>query len=157
MAFGGLAVATVAAFFIIQHLKVGTPLIAGNLAPFPTAINPRDGATCVAKTANGDRAPVNFTQSSVAFFLVHQADSVSVYVVNQSGRTVATLASEVYMPAELYPHQVPRTFSWNGRESGGGIAPEGQYYVRVVLHHQDRTIDLTPSVRVQYTSRCPGV
>jgi hypothetical protein len=163
MAFGGLVVATVAAFFIIQHLKVATPLIAGNLAPFPTAINPRDGGTCVARTPDGSRAPVNYAQTSVSFFLVHRADNVSVYVVNQSGRTVATLASEVYMPALLFPHQVARTFTWNGREYGGRIAPTGRYYLKVVLRRQDRTIDITNSkglldwVKVQYTSRCPGV
>lgn len=162
MAFGGLVVATVAAFFIIQHLKVGTPLIAGNLAPFPTGINPRDGAMCLAKTPDGKRAPVNHARTSVSFFLVHRADTVSVYVVDHhSGRTVATLASGVYMPAELFPHQVPRTFTWNGRESGGALAPAGYYSIRVVLRHQDRTIDITDSdgalalVKVDYSSRCP--
>ncbi len=162
LAFGGLALATIAAFFIIQHLKVSTPLIAGNFAPFPTAINPRDGATCLAKTPDGRRAPVDDTRTSVAFFLVHRADDVSVYVVSRSGRTVATLAHDVRMPALLFPHQVPRTFIWNGRVSGGRLAPAGKYYVKVVLLRQSRTIDITNSdglldwIKVDYSSRCPA-
>lgn len=162
VAFGGLAVATVAAFFIIQHLKVGTPLIAGNFAPFPAAINPSHGGTCVAKTPDGHLAPVNYTRTSVSFFLVHSADDVSVYVVSQDGKTVATLASGVHMPALLYPHQVPRTFTWNGRVSGGRLAAAGKYYVKVVLLRQDRTIDITNSdglldwIDVVSSPRCPG-
>jgi hypothetical protein len=152
----------VAAFFIIQHLKVGTPLIAGNLAPFPRAINPRDGGTCLAKTPDGHLAQVDYARTSVSFFLVHRPDDVSVYVVSQSGRTVATLAHDVHMPALLYPHQVPRTFTWTGREYGGRLAPAGRYYVKVVLRRQHRTINVTNSqglldwIDVEYSSRCPG-
>ena len=39
-AFGALIVATVAAFFVTQHLKVSTPLIAGFPHPSPSAISP---------------------------------------------------------------------------------------------------------------------
>jgi hypothetical protein len=162
LAFAGLAVATVAAFFIIQHLKVSTPLIAGNFAPFPTAINPGAGGTCVARTPDGRRAPVNYTRTHVSFFLVHQSDRVSVYVVSQDGKTVAALASGVHMPALLYPHQVARTFTWNGRESGGRLAPTGKYYVKIVLLGQDRTIDITNPdgqldwIDVVSSPRCPG-
>ena len=46
IAFAALVVATVAAFFITQHLKVTTPLIAGFPRPFPAAINPVRGTTC---------------------------------------------------------------------------------------------------------------
>jgi hypothetical protein len=155
MAFGGLVVATVAAFFIIQHIKVGTPLIAGTLTPSATAINPRDGGSC---TVEGKLMAVNARHTSVSFFLVHRADNVSVYVVNQRGRTVATLASNVFMPAELFPHQVPRTFTWNGRGDGGAIAPAGLYYIRVVLRRQGRTIDITnPNGLVDWITVCPGM
>jgi hypothetical protein len=162
LAFGGLAVATVAAFFIIQHVKVGTPLIAGDPTPFPAAINPRDGGTCIARTPDGKQAPVSYASTSVSFFLVHRPDKVSVYVVNQSGVTVATLAAGVYMPALLFPHQVPRTFTWNGREYGGRLAPAGRYYVKVFLRRQNRTIEITNSqglpdwIDVSFSSRCPG-
>jgi len=160
LAFGGLALATVAAFFIIQHLKVTTPLIAGNPAPFPTVINPVSGGTCTVKLPDGHRAPVNFTRTSLSFFLLHRSDVVDVYVVSQRGQIVATLASGVFMPG--LPHQVARTFTWTGREGAGRLAPPGRYYVKVVLRHQDRTIDITNPkgllewVRVEGRSRCPG-
>jgi hypothetical protein len=162
LAFGGLALATVAAFFIIQHLKVTTPLIAGNPTPFPMTINPAGGGTCPGKAPDGTVAPVNYRRTSVSFFLVHRADNVSVYVVNQTGMSVATLASGVYMPALLYPHQVARTFTWNGRQYGGRMAPAGRYYLKVVLRRQRRTIPITNSqgltdwVNVEYSSRCPA-
>jgi flagellar hook assembly protein FlgD len=160
LAFGGLAVATVAAFFIIQHLKVTTPLIAGNPAPFPTLINPLTGGTCVVRTPDGASAPVSFSRTSVSFFLLHRSDNVDVYVVNNSGRIVATLASGVFMPG--LPNQVTKTFTWTGRVYGGRLAPAGRYYMKVVLRRQGRTIDITNSngalewVRVTFSSRCPG-
>lgn len=154
MAFGGLVLATVAAFFIIQHLKVTTPLIAGNLAPFPTAINPHGGGTCL---VDGKQVAVSAHRTSVSFFLVHRADNVSVYVVNQRGRAVATLASNVHMPAELFPHQVPRRFTWDGRRDGGAIVPAGLYSIRVVLRQQGRTIGITnPEGLVDWITVCPG-
>jgi hypothetical protein len=160
LAFGGLALATVAAFFIIQHLKVTTPLIAGVSAPFPPAIDSQGGGTCTVKTPDGQLAPVDFSHTSVSFFLLHRSDDVGVYVADQRGRTVATLASGVFMRA--LPHPVTRTFTWTGREDSGRLAPPGRYYVRVVLRHQARTLDITDSnglrdwVTVKASSPCRG-
>ena len=50
-----------------------------------------------------------------------------------------------------------------GRETGGRLAPPGRYYVKVVLRHQGRAIDITNSkgllewVTVQPSGRCPGI
>jgi hypothetical protein len=161
LAFGGLALATVAAFFIIQHLKVGTPLISNVSAPFPTAINPRSGGTCLAREPDKRLARVNFSQTRVSFLLLHESDYVSVYVVDRSGRNVATLASGLFMAG--LPNQMLRTFTWNGRVYGGRPAPLGEYYVKVVLRRQGRTIDITNSnnglpewITVDYAARCPG-
>jgi hypothetical protein len=160
LAFGALALATVAAFFIIQHLKVTTPLIAGNPAPFPARIDPAGGGTCSAKTPDGGQAQVNFSRTSFSFSLLHRSDNVDVYMVNQSGRRVATLASGVFMRA--LPHFVTRTFTWTGREYGGRLAPPGRYHVKVVLRRQDRTIDITnskgllESVTVTRSPPCSG-
>ena len=160
LAFGGLAVATVAAFFIIQHLKVSTPLISNVSPPFPTTINPKGGGTCVARRPDHTRGPVSYRRTSVSFLLLHQSDDVSVYVVNQGGRDVATLASGVFMAG--LPHQKLRTFTWDGRVYGGNLADAGEYSVKVVLRRQGRTIDITDSkgitdwVRVEYSSRCPS-
>jgi hypothetical protein len=160
LAFGGLAVATVAAFFIIQHLKVSTPLISNVSAPFPTVINPRSGATCLGRRPDHTLAPVNYSRTSVSFLLLHRSDNVYVYVVDDKGRNVATLAAGVFMAG--LPNQMIRTFTWDGRVYGGRLASPGDYHLKVVLRRQDRTIDITDSnghlegVRVQYTAACPG-
>src|SRR5437588_10523116 len=88
VAFAALVVATVAAFFVTQHLKVTTPLIAGRPAPDPAAINPRDGATCQG---------VNHRFTRVSFYLLHRSDDVAVYVVDQSGAVVRTIVSKRHM------------------------------------------------------------
>ncbi|HEY1523608.1 MAG TPA: FlgD immunoglobulin-like domain containing protein [Solirubrobacteraceae bacterium] len=145
LAFGGLAVATVAAFFIIQHLKVSTPFITGVRAPSRAVIDPLGGGSC--------------SRTSLSFSLLHRSDNVDVYVVDQSGRIVATLASGVFMPG--LPNPVTRTFTWTGRETDGRKAPPGEYSMKVVLRRQDRTIDITNSkgltdwVKVEYSPRCP--
>jgi hypothetical protein len=161
LAFGGMAVATVAAFFIVQHLKVTTPLISNVSAPFPTAINPRSHGTCLARRPNHRLARVGSGRTSVSFLLLNRSDNVYVYVVDHRGRTVATLARGVFMAG--LPNQKLRTFTWNGRVSGGGLAPAGEYYVKVVLRRQARTVEITNSkglpdwIRVEYSARCPGV
>jgi hypothetical protein len=144
MAFGGLGVATVAAFFIIQHLKVSTPLIAGTPAPIPATINPASG-TCIGPTAPGAASSVNSSCTSLSFYLLYRPDNVDVNVMGANGRPVATLASGLFMRAIPYPHFATRTFTWHGRVYGGGLAPPGCYYVRVRLRRQDRTIDITDS------------
>ena len=40
-------------------------------------------------------------------------------------------------------------FHWNGREDNGPVAPDGTYYFRVALIHQNRTIDLDRAVPVK--------
>ncbi len=165
IAFVGLALATVAAFFIIQHLKVTTPLIAGNPTPFPSMINPASGGTCVVKDPAGQIEPVSFKRMTVSFFLINQSDDVDVYVVSGSGATVATLANGVFMRAAPVPATAAartKTFTWNGREARGRLAPTGKYYVKVVLRRQNRVIDITNSdgllqwVTVTKSGRCPG-
>ncbi len=158
--FGLLVLATVAAFFIIQHLKVSTPLIAGNPSPFPSVINPLSGGTCPARTPHGSLAPVSFRRTSISFYLLYRSDVVDVYVVTAAGAVVATLSRGVFMPAA--PNPVTRQFTWDGRTSTGRLAAPGKYYFRVVLRRQNRTIDITNSkgelewVTVRLSSSCPG-
>lgn len=157
IAFVALVVATVAAFFIAQHIKVSTPLISGAPAPFPATINPVNGATCY------DRAlheRVNYRASSVSFYLLHASDRVDVYIVNQGGAHVATLATNRFMKAALFPHEVPTQFTWDGREQNGSVAPDGRYYFTVQLIHQERTVTIASGsgplpVTVTTRSRCP--
>jgi hypothetical protein len=42
-------------------------------------------------------------------------------------------------------HPVRSYFTWNGRESGGAVAPDGRYYVKVRLRGQRRTVTISNS------------
>jgi hypothetical protein len=133
--FVALAIATVGAFFVTQHLKVTTPLIAGFPAPVPSAINPVDGGACRLRDPAGRLVPVSFRRTRVSFYLLHRADDVDVYVVNQDGTIVDQLASGRPMAIK-----VRQAFTWDGRESNGSVAPAGLYDIRVSLVHQGRTL-----------------
>ena len=131
-AFVALAVATAAAFFVTQHLKVTTPLLAGYPRPVPEVIDPYGGVTC---------SGVNHSSMKVSFYLQHRSDTVDVYIVDSSGTIVRTLATGVHMRGGAHP--VRKLFRWNGREDNGSIAPDGTYYVRVALLHQGRTVEIS--------------
>jgi hypothetical protein len=137
-AFAVLVAATVAAFFITQHLKVSTPLIAGFPRPVPAAINPVAGVRCydpaVGKT-------LNYRKMMISFYLLHASDDVDVWVVDSADRIVATLARGRFMPGGNHP--IRTVFRWDGRTSDGALAPDGTYYVRVRLRHQGRTVTIS--------------
>ena len=122
-AFAVLAVATVGAFFITQHLKVTTPLISAVSPPTAPVIVPDSGS-------GGCR-----DSTSVSFYLLHQADNVDVYVVDARDRVVRTLATNVAMGRKQRV-----AFTWKGVADGASARP-GKYNFRVVLVHQRRTID----------------
>jgi hypothetical protein len=129
-AFAALAVGTVGAFFVTQHLKVSTPLIAGFPKPTPAVISP-NGNGCA-----GSRRMARFS-----FYLLHRADDVAVYVVDPSGTIIRTLASGRHMRRGV---RIPDgLFAWDGREDNGRVAPDGTYYFRVALLHQNRTVEYT--------------
>ncbi len=129
-------VATVAAFFVTQHLKVTTPLLAGFPAPVPRYINPVNGGTCPVRNSTGMLEPVSFREMKVSFYLLNRADDVDVYIVDGDGTIVATLpGSGGHMGVK-----VRKEFVWDGREQNGRVAPDGVYYVRVSLVHQGRTL-----------------
>ena len=133
LAFGGLVLATIAAFFVTQHLKVTTPLIQGEPRPVPGAINPVHGVQC---------GKYNSGSATISFYLQHRGDDVDVYVVDDaSGNIVRTVATGRHMRKNV---RIPDgVFHWDGRLSDGRVAPDGTYYFRVALRHQGRTIDLT--------------
>jgi hypothetical protein len=133
-AFVALVLATVAAFFVTQHLKVTTPLVAGTPAPVPSHINPLDGKSCRVYTRLGVKR-VSFKRMRISFYLLHRADDVDVYIVNQDGSIVATLASGRHMRIKRRS-----LFTWDGHEDSGQVAPDGTYFVRVSLIHQGRTL-----------------
>ena len=126
--FAALVVATIAAFFITQHLKSNTPLIDGMTHPAPFSDN---GDGCRRRT-------------SINFYLLHRSDSVSVFVVDSEGNVVQTIASGVEMhKPTARDNKVRRTFYWYGHEEDGRLAPNGTYYFRVALASQGRIVELT--------------
>jgi len=142
-AFGALALATVGAFFVTQHLKVTTPLIAGQTyGDMPHQIFPG--------SVPGDSACP--TSTTVYFHLLHHADSVQVTIVKSSGRVVRTLAAD--LPAAI---KQSLQFTWNYRQNSGHPAPPGLYNFRVRLLHQNRTIDpLIPNYPLRISASCSG-
>jgi flagellar hook assembly protein FlgD len=116
-AFGALALATVAAVFITQHLKVTTPLIAGAFGPTPPVLCPH-------------------ARTQISFELLHSADDINLYVVNHDDTVVRTLVLGV--PGG---RKQTLSFSWNGHDEHHRRVPRGTYNFRVVLIHQHRTID----------------
>ena len=137
-AFVGLAIATIAAFFFTQHLKVTTPLIAGYPSPHPAAIDPRDGGVCVIPGAKGVPTPTSFRRMRVSFYLLNRADDVDVSIVDPAGAVIATLADSRHIGIN---HRT--LFTWDGRRSNGQYAPDGTYYVQVSLIHQGRTVRIS--------------
>lgn len=132
LSLGSLVVATVGAFFVTQHLKVATPLIAGASTPRPATIDPRTGARC---------GGLSHRTTTISFYLLHRPDDVDVYVVDQSGAIVRTVASSRHMRRGV--RKPDGVFSWDGREDSGRLAPDGTYHFRIALIHQGRTVDLS--------------
>jgi hypothetical protein len=134
-AFGALVVASIAAFFVTQHLKVTTPLVQGTPRPVPGVINPLHPVRC---------GKFNTGSAMISFYLQHRSDDVDVYVVDgtdSSGAIVDTVADGRHMRKDV--RNPDGVFHWNGRLSDGRVAPDGTYHFRVVLLHQDRAVDLT--------------
>lgn len=141
-AFVALVIATVAAFFVTQHLKVTTPLIQGRPAPVPNTINPVYGGVCARRTAKGALRLVSYRRMGISFYLQNRSDNVTVQIVDRDGTPVRTIANNVYMRAE---HPQRHYFTWNGRLADGSVAPAGVYYIKVSLLHQARTLVISNS------------
>ncbi|MGN6870492.1 MAG: FlgD immunoglobulin-like domain containing protein [Solirubrobacteraceae bacterium] len=148
VAFAGLVAASIAAFFVTQHLKVTTPLIQGFPRPVPGVIDPLHGVQC---------GGYNSRSATISFYLQHRSDDVIVSVVNAADDAVVrTLADGRHMRKNV---RIPDgVFHWDGRLADGKVAPDGSYYFRVTLIHQNRTIDLTDvPVKVKTTAPRPVI
>jgi flagellar hook assembly protein FlgD len=136
-AFVALVIATVAAFFVTQHLKVTTPLIQGKPAPVPNTINPVYGGFCPRRNSKGVVRLVSYKRMEISFYLQNRSDNVTVQIVDRDDTPVRTIGDDVFMRADP-PERHP--FTWNGRLADGSIAPAGTYYVKVSLLHQARSL-----------------
>lgn len=140
-----LALATVGAFYITQHLKTKNPLINGGPRADPAMINPVSAGVCV--DANGEN--VSFRRTRIAFYLQSHSDVVSVYVINSDGINIATMSgSNRYIKAALNNYHY---FTWNGKENDGAYAPAGIYTFRAWFHHQDRSFPVTTNASTDAT------
>jgi hypothetical protein len=138
--FAALVVATIAAFFVTQHLKVTTPLLAGDPRPSPAAFNPVSGHRCEIPVPGGGQRVVSFRRTRISFYLLHRADVATVSVIDQAGNSIATVAANRRMRVGV--RDPDGEFVWNGRESDGRFAPPGTYYFQVFLQQQGRSINL---------------
>ncbi len=130
--------ATIAAFFLTQVLKVSLPLVAGDPMPFPSTIDPVSGHSCWAVGPRGERERVSYRFTRFSFYLQYRADYVDVDVISRSGKIIRTVAARRHMRTNRrYPDG---SFAWNGREDNGTMAPDGAYYFRIKLVQQHRTI-----------------
>jgi hypothetical protein len=164
-AFSALVIATVAAFFIAQHLKVATPLLQGSPAPLPVAFDPVYGVhgidepkicwTHPPKQTHQVSMPVDYRKTFTTFYLQHQTGHVAVYIVDTSNDIIRTLKSN-YDFKRTYVRNPPGAFTWHGKDASGQLAPDGVYYYKVVLLGQDRTVQIGP-VRIITTPPRPRV
>ncbi len=109
--FALLVLATVLAFFISPAPEGDDAVHLRRQRAAPTAINPVDG-------------PVGCRSTTVSFYILHHVDNVDVFVVNQSGATVRTVASGVPMRKPQTPTAqgfaaVTKTFTWAGSDNAG--------------------------------------
>lgn len=139
-AFVTLVVATVAAFFVTQHLKVSTPLVQGSPAPVPSHINPVYASVCPRRNAKGQIVLTNYRRMKISFYLQNRSDNVTVQIIKPGGQVARTIGSNVFMRAT---HPKRHTFTWDGRLTDRSIAPAGVYYIKVSLLHQGRTLTIS--------------
>jgi hypothetical protein len=124
-----LLVATGLAFIYTESLKlVQSPIRRTVVAPLISPV-------CRCPTA---RARISFR--------LRKADVLTVSVIDTSGNEVRRLAT-----ARPERKSVPITFVWNGKVTGGRVAPEGVYRTRVRLDLLEKTITLPNEIRVDTT------
>ena len=119
-AFVALAAATVAAFFVTQHLKVTTPLVTGD--PMPIAGDqPGVGWGLPVPGADGKPIPTSFRRMQISFYLLDRNDDVDVYIVKPDGEIVDQIASNVPMIAKPSPKR--RSSSGTGARATVRLRP----------------------------------
>ena len=100
------------------------------------------GRTVVGKTI----APDSREHSTVTIaFVLRKPDRLTVEIANGSGQVVRVLARD------LPRARGRRAFTWNGRDEGGAVVPDGNYVPRVHLAREHRTIVLPNTIRMDAT------
>ncbi len=133
--FALLVVATFAAFFVVQRIKREPPDV--RKAQITPLFSP-----------NGDGR----MDDAKASFVLERPDTISVRVIDKGGDVVATLMAD--RPARAHRRL---TVTWDGRDSGGRLVPDGIYRYRVNLQDQGRAVLLPRGVRVDTRAPSPRV
>jgi len=124
--FAVLVLATIGAFFLAQRLKHG-----------PALVQHLKTTSVFYPQAAGERS------SEQLSFHIKRTDLVTVWVVDEQGQNVATLARSVLLRAYRKLSLV-----WDGRGDDRRLAPNGLYRVRVRLARQHRTLLLPNEFRL---------
>jgi hypothetical protein len=136
--FALLVVASVGAFFVTTRLKRSPPVV--QKLTFAHYLSP-----------NGDGRKDTVT----IHFRTKRRDEVTVTILDAGGTEVRTLVSDRNLRAG------PHSFRWNGRVSGGAVAADGAYRVRIGLRKEGRSVTsgrklfvdtVPPSPVVRYVS-----
>jgi hypothetical protein len=125
--FAVLVVATVAAFFVTQQLKGEFPLVI-RFATKPAHFSP-----------NGD----GFRDTSQIGFDLSESASVSFMVIDSEGTEVRQIGSSRRLAGDA-----KHRFTWDGRDDGGNVVPDGTYRMRVVRRDESRVIDSVKEISV---------
>ena len=134
IAFAVLVAATIAAFFVTQHLKVTTPLIQGYAAPGARGDQP------------ASRGPVRQLDTAgrptISFYLQHRGDDVDVYR-GRRGREHRAHGGHRAPHAQGRAQPRRRVPLGRARWRTGGSHPTAPTTSGCRCVHQGRTIDLT--------------
>ena len=131
--FALLVLATVGAFFVAQRLKSGAPAI--ERVYFQPVVSP-----------NGDGR-----KDAVALrFDLPRADRAEVAIVDARGEVARRLADRALGTGT-------HRFVWDGRREGGRRVPDGEYFLRVRLRGQGRTLQSPRTLTVDTTPPVPRI
>ena len=86
--------------------------------------------------------PVSFTRMKVSFYLLNRADNVDVYIVDSDG-TIVRDAARLGSPHARLEAAPPVRLERPPRQRP--VAPDGNYYIRVSLVHQGRSVLISNS------------
>jgi hypothetical protein len=131
--FAVLVVATGAAFFLTQRLKLA----------------PRAVRTLTVTRAISPYVP--YRRASIRIRLT-RPDRATVSIIDSRGDVVRRLVTD----RPYRPDQRIQVF-WNGRDAGGRVVPDGVYRVRVGLRRQGRSVVLLDTITVDGTPPRPLV
>jgi hypothetical protein len=145
LVFALLVLATVAAFGWAQRVK-RDPLVLDRVT-YVAVPSPHPKEPARAFTPNGD---CRYDRLRIRF-RVTKSDDATVQVVKPGGRVVRTLARDEFLKRYHY-----FTFYWDGRQRGGGIAPQGRYKLRVKLLGQERNLVPPGVIKLHRVPARPG-